>query len=60
VKEVVRKITALHTHDGERDEEQLEVILSAEKRIIVEAPAGYGKTKTMVSKIAYLVVIIPI
>lgn len=55
MKEVVGKIIALHTHDGERDEEQLEVIFSTERRIIVEAPAGYGKTKTMVSKIAYLI-----
>lgn len=37
-----------------KDNEQIEVILSEEKRIIVEAPAGYGKTQTMTSKIAYL------
>lgn len=40
-------------HQG--DEKQLEVIFSPEKRILVEAPAGYGKTHTMVSRIAYLV-----
>ena len=39
-------------HGG--DPKQLEVILSNEKRMIVEAPAGYGKTATMVSRIAFL------
>lgn len=39
-------------HSG--DKEQLEGIFSDTERLIVEAPAGYGKTKTMVSKIAYL------
>lgn len=39
-------------HDG--DIQQLNVIFSENKRIIVEAPAGYGKTTTMVSRIAYL------
>ncbi|WP_225370278.1 UvrD-helicase domain-containing protein [Methanobrevibacter arboriphilus] len=28
---------------------------SEESRVIVEAPAGYGKTKTLISKIAYLI-----
>ena len=37
-------------HQG--DEKQLEVIFSPDHRILVEAPAGYGKTNTMVSKIA--------
>lgn len=36
------------------DEKQLEIIFSQESRLIIEAPAGYGKTKTMVSKIAYM------
>ena len=36
------------------DNEQLKVVLSLEKRLLVEAPAGYGKTQTMTSKIAYL------
>lgn len=39
-------------HEG--DEKQLEVIFSEKSRLIVEAPAGYGKTKTMVSRIAFL------
>lgn len=44
------KITILH----EGDEHQLEVIFSEDDRIIVEAPAGFGKTTTMVSRIAFL------
>lgn len=36
------------------DKEQLEAIFSDDVRLIVEAPAGYGKTKTMISKIAYI------
>ncbi len=39
-------------HEG--DEKQLEVIFSDNPRLIVEAPAGYGKTTTMISRIAYL------
>lgn len=39
-------------HSG--DEKQLEVVFSESPRIIVESPAGYGKTKTMISKVAYL------
>ena len=41
-----------HQHEG--DEKQLEVIFSESPRILVEAPAGYGKTTTMISRIAYL------
>lgn len=40
-------------HQG--DEKQLEIIFSPNKRLLVEAPAGYGKTHTMVSRIAYLI-----
>ena len=47
IKEKVSKI-----HEG--DIQQLKVIFSESNRIIVEAPAGYGKTTTMVSRIAYL------
>lgn len=39
-------------HGG--DEKQLEVIFSDSSRMIVEAPAGYGKTTTMISRLAYL------
>ena len=37
------------------DEKQLEVIFSSSNRLLVEAPAGYGKTHTMVSKIAFMI-----
>lgn len=40
-------------HQG--DDKQLEVIFSPVDRLLVEAPAGYGKTNTMVSKIAYMI-----
>lgn len=39
-------------HEG--DEHQLQVVYSSDQRIIVEAPAGYGKTKTIVSKLAHM------
>ncbi len=48
--EIKEKISAQH----EGDERQLEVIFSDSLRLIVEAPAGYGKTTTMISRIAYL------
>lgn len=48
--EIKEKISALH----EGDEKQLEVIFSDSPRLVVEAPAGYGKTTTMISRIAYL------
>lgn len=44
--EIIREL-----HSGDSD--QLEFIVSQNGRIVVEAPAGYGKTKTMISKIAY-------
>jgi DNA helicase-2/ATP-dependent DNA helicase PcrA len=47
---IKEKITAQHGGDGK----QLEVIFSDSPRLIVEAPAGYGKTTTMISRIAYL------
>lgn len=48
--QLLQKLRNLHSGD----EKQLEVIFSESKRLIVEAPAGYGKTKTMISKVAYL------
>jgi len=48
--EIEEKISVQH----EGDEKQLEVIFSDSLRLIVEAPAGYGKTTTMISRIAYL------
>jgi len=50
LEEIKEKISMQH----EGDEKQLEVIFSESPRIIVEAPAGYGKTTTMISRIAYL------
>ena len=46
------KLKIAEQHEG--DEKQLEVIFSDSPRLIVEAPAGYGKTTTMISRIAYL------
>lgn len=48
--EIKGKIAAQHGSD----ERQLDVIFSDSPRLIVEAPAGYGKTTTMISRIAYL------
>ena len=48
--EIKEKISVQH----EGDEKQLEVIFSDSLRLIVEAPAGYGKTTTMISRIANL------
>lgn len=47
---IKENITAQHGGD----QKQLEVIFSDSPRLIVEAPAGYGKTTTMISRIAYL------
>lgn len=49
--EIKEKISARH----EGDERQLEVIFSDSPRLIVEAPAGYGKTTTMISRMAFLI-----
>lgn len=50
LEKIKEKIT--DQHNG--DKVQLEVIFSNSPRLIVEAPAGYGKTTTMISRIAYL------
>ena len=44
-------IKKIHSNDNA----QLDIIFSSSPRIMVEAPAGCGKTKTMVSKIAYII-----
>lgn len=49
--EIKEKLSLRH---GE-DIKQLEVIFSEADKLIVEAPAGFGKTNTMVSKIAYMI-----
>jgi DNA helicase II / ATP-dependent DNA helicase PcrA len=49
--EIIEKFIKLHNGD----EKQLEVICSEATRLMVEAPAGYGKTKTLISKIAFLI-----
>ncbi|WZL82362.1 ATP-dependent helicase [Vallitaleaceae bacterium 9-2] len=53
--EIENKIREIHG----TDEEQLEFILSDNKRIQVTASAGCGKTKTMISKIAYELITTP-
>lgn len=50
----IDKLKAILIEQHENDEKQLEVIFSDAPRVIVEAPAGYGKTTTMISRIAYL------
>jgi DNA helicase-2/ATP-dependent DNA helicase PcrA len=46
------KATIIESHKD--DLQQQDVIFAPEPRILVEAPAGYGKTHTMISKIAYI------
>lgn len=50
----VDELKELLTKQHEGDNRQLEVVFSENPRVIVEAPAGYGKTTTMISRIAYL------
>lgn len=47
------KAKIITRHQG--DEKQLEVIFTPANKLLVEAPAGYGKTNTLVSKIAYMI-----
>lgn len=49
------KIYEIITKMHEGDTKQLSVIFSDEPKIMVEAPAGYGKTTTMISRLAYLI-----
>jgi DNA helicase-2/ATP-dependent DNA helicase PcrA len=53
--DICQTIIDRHTDGQEIDEEQIMAIFSSESHLLVEAPAGYGKTKTMISKIAYLI-----
>ena len=48
---ITEKINDIHLND----ENQLNIIYSHDNKIIVEAPAGCGKTKTLISKIAYII-----
>lgn len=50
--EIKKAIELYHNYD----KTQLEVVFSDEDQIMVEAPAGYGKTMTMISRIVYLYV----
>lgn len=50
----IRKLRELLIRQHEGDERQLSVIFTGAPKVIVEAPAGYGKTTTMISRIAYL------
>ena len=40
-------------HQG--DLKQLEIVFDTRNRLLVEAPAGYGKTNTLVSKVAFMI-----
>lgn len=51
ISNIKEKIEEKHKND----KQQLDVIFSTSNRLLVEAPAGYGKTHTMVSKIAYMI-----
>jgi DNA helicase-2/ATP-dependent DNA helicase PcrA len=46
-------IDSILSHHAD-DNEQLNFITTSNKKVIVQAPAGYGKTRTMVSKLAYI------
>lgn len=53
--EMIAKLEKLHGNDTE----QLAFVLSEEQRLLITASAGCGKTKTMISKIAYELVTTP-
>lgn len=48
-------IREILTEQHSSDLKKLEVVFSDAKRLLVEAPAGCGKTTTMVSRVAYLI-----
>lgn len=52
IEAIKEKFATLHSNDPEH----LRAIFSDNNRIIVEAPAGSGKTKILISKIAYNIV----
>ena len=49
-------IKSLIQAEHEGDKAQINAVISDYHRILLEAPAGCGKTKTMVSKVAYVLV----
>lgn len=49
--QVRERLAAIH----HGDQSQLDVIFSPASRLLVEAPAGYGKTRTMVSVVANMI-----
>lgn len=53
--EMILKLRKIHGND----EEQIKFILSEEKRLIITASAGCGKTTAMISKIAYELISTP-
>lgn len=50
----VAEIRARICEDFQNNQKQLEIVFSQEKRMLLEAPAGCGKTKTIVGRISYL------
>ena len=50
IESIKERINEIHNND----QAQIEIVFDNANKIIVEAPAGCGKTKTMISKIAYL------
>ncbi|MCM1286882.1 MAG: ATP-dependent helicase [Clostridium sp.] len=48
------EIKSLIQLEHEGDQAQMDAVVSDYHRILLEAPAGCGKTKTMVSKVAYV------
>src|SRR5660397_62342 len=53
--EMISKLREIHSSD----EEQMEFITSDANKILITASAGCGKTKTMISKIAYELITTP-